>query len=122
MSFTVKTGSTIHTQTSVQNKKIKPNYKTCTQNILSIIAFATEMKILNITAHQKPLTENPSTILSIIIKIHALITRIKRPSVKMVSGSVRNTMTGLMNVLIMASNMATPTAVQKLLILTPSNK
>lgn len=83
---------------------------------------AIEMKILKRTAHQKPLILNPSTRLSISIKIPALITRINRPKVRMVRGSVMSKMRGLINIFIRPNNMATPMAVQKLLIETPSSR
>jgi hypothetical protein len=54
-----------------------------------------------------------------IINIHALITRIKSPSVRTVRGIVKNTIKGFMNVLINARRMEMPTAVKKLLTLTP---
>ncbi len=83
---------------------------------------AIEMKILKITAHQKPLISNPSTSLSISSNIPALITRINNPSVRMVSGSVMSKMRGLINIFIKPNNMATPMAVQKLLMETPSRR
>jgi hypothetical protein len=82
-----------------------------------------EAMILNIIlkskAHQNPSTVNPGIILPISMIINPLITRRKNPSVTIVTGIVRNTSTGLMNVFIIASAIATMMAVAKFSTCTP---
>jgi hypothetical protein len=80
------------------------------------------MKILKPAAHQKDLTEKPSINLSISIIIQAFITRINKPSVKTVNGSVRKTIIGLIKVLMIAKRKATPTADRKFFILIPVSR
>jgi hypothetical protein len=74
---------------------------------------------LKSNAHQNPSTTNPGTILPISIMIRALITRRKNPSVTMVTGIVRKTSTGRINVLRIAKAIATMSAVIKFSTCTP---
>ena len=71
-----------------------------------------EMKRPYTTAQPKFLIFNPSTNLSAIINIHALITRTNRPSVRIVRGSVKRRMSGRIKIFKIARTMATPIAVQ----------
>lgn len=64
------------------------------------------------TAQPKFLIFNPSTNLSANINIHALITRTNKPSVSIVSGSVRSSINGRIRILRIARTTATPIAVQ----------
>jgi hypothetical protein len=76
---------------------------------------------LNNNAYQNPSTLNPSTILAAIRIISALITKRKKPKVKMVTGIVRMIMIGLTTAFKKDNTAATTKAVRKLFpsILTP---
>ncbi len=67
----------------------------------------TERIMLKNSAHQKPSTLNPGTILSVIMIIIALITRVNNPRVRILIGRVRVNRTGLINALTNPKTMAT---------------
>jgi hypothetical protein len=73
-------------------------------------------------AHQKPLTENPSTNLSVKIIIPAFITSKNNPNEKMVMGMVKMVNMGFTIEFINANTKATNNEVIKLSTCTPGNK
>lgn len=67
--------------------------------------------MLNISAHRNPFTVNPEIKESTKSTKRALITKVKKPSVRIFIGSVRTKMTGFMNALIIPKISATIRAV-----------
>ncbi len=78
--------------------------------------------ILNRSAHQKPSTLNPGTISETSNIISALITKVKRPIVKILIGKLRRRIIGLRKVLISPKTIATSIAGQKPTRVTPGKR
>jgi len=78
--------------------------------------------MLNHKAVQKPSTEKPTTIFDDKRISKALITKVNKPSVKILIGKVRINKIGLMTALIMPSTKANKTAVQKPVRTTPGKR
>lgn len=73
-------------------------------------------------AHQKPLTPNPGTTMDASITSKALITKVKRPRVKIFIGRVNITTIGLMKALMAPKTTANIKAEKNPAIETPGNK
>jgi len=74
----------------------------------------TETVKLKSMAHKNPSTWNPGTSHSVITTIRALITKLKRPKVKRVSGRVKTKTRGFTKMLTTPKTSATTKAVKKL--------
>ena len=84
-----------------------------------MIEVTNDNKILNRSAHQNPSTLNPGTNLLPSRMINAFITNKKRPSVRIVMGSVSKISIGFSNVFRMANTKASIIAVQGVSICIP---
>lgn len=93
-----------------------------TPNIRFITDCKTDKTILNIKAVIKPSTSKPPTIFVQSNTIKALITKRNKPKVSTVTGSVKNTMIGLIKMFNNPSTTATISAVVKPAIRTPGMK
>lgn len=78
--------------------------------------------MLKSNAHQKDDTANPGTMADANKIIIALITKVKRPRVIKLIGSVKSKIKGLINIFKIPRTIATTVATQKLGIVTPADK